>query len=119
MNFPDRSTLHLTHFGRRSGKRFQVKIWYVILDGDVWIGSLDVERNWVRNLGATGRGEIDFGDGPIACSCRRIHEETALARFREAIREKHPILSRVIAPLVRRKRPGAFRLTLDAQDPSH
>lgn|GEM_PF-1403513 len=116
MTFPDRSTLKLTHFGRRSGKRFQVRLWYAILDGEVWIGSLDIDRNWARNLSATGRGEIDLGAGPIACTCRRIGDQASLLRYREAIRAKYPILSRVIALLVRNKRDGAFRLSLDAHD---
>ncbi len=116
MNFPDLRTLRLTHFGRRSGKRFEVKIWYAIVDGEVWIGSLDVDRSWVRNLTATGRGEIDLGYGSIACACQRISDEASLARYRQAVRKKYPLLSRVIALAVRNKQAGAFRLSINAQD---
>lgn len=117
MSLPDRSTLRLTHFGRRSGKRFTVKIWYAIVDGEVWIGSLDADRNWVRNLTATGRGEIDLGDGARACTCQRIGDQASMARFHAAIRAKYPIMSRVVALMVRNKTPGAFRLRLETQVP--
>jgi len=115
VNFPQASTLLLTHFGRRSGKRFQVKIWYAIIDGQVWIGTLDTNRNWVRNLAATGRGEIDAGQGAIPCTCERVCDEAAIARYRDAIRAKYPIVSRLLALLVRNKRFGVFRLSLSPQ----
>jgi hypothetical protein len=41
-----KSTLILTHYGRKSGKPYEVKIWFVV-DGDkVFIGTANVERQW-------------------------------------------------------------------------
>src|SRR5690349_1382058 len=57
-------TVRLTHYGRKSGKPYDVTIWFVKLDGTTWIGSLSSERGWVRNLRATGKAALDFGDGP-------------------------------------------------------
>jgi deazaflavin-dependent oxidoreductase (nitroreductase family) len=45
-----KQTLILTHYGRKSGRTYQVKIWFV-LDGDrVFIGTANADRQWVRNV---------------------------------------------------------------------
>lgn len=109
MKVPDRSTVMLTHYGRRSGKPYRVKIWYTVIDGVVWLGSLDDDRNWVRNLRRSGKGSLDFGAGTIEFTCACAEEDQALRRYRDAVRAKYPILSRIIEMLVRGKRPVAFR----------
>ena len=50
----DRSTLQLTHIGRKSGKPHQVTIWFVA-DGDrILLPTTNTERNWVRNVRENG-----------------------------------------------------------------
>ena len=45
-----RQTVALTHYGRKSGKPYDVTIWFVV-DGDtVYIGTANVNRQWVRNV---------------------------------------------------------------------
>ena len=47
-----KSTLILTHYGRKSGKPYEVKIWFVV-DGDkVFIGTADVRKGRSAGLGA-------------------------------------------------------------------
>jgi hypothetical protein len=104
------SSVKLAHFGRKTGKRFVARVWFIETDGVVWIGSLDIERNWVRNLEASGRAELDFGQGPSAYIATRCHDLAQMQRFRSAVEAKHPILSRIIASLTRGKTAGCFRL---------
>ncbi len=87
----------LTHFGRKSGKPFQVQIWWVEIDGGVWLGSLDPSRGWVRNLKASGRAVLDRGRGDEPIRCEWVADKSELERFRQEIRRKYPILSRVLA----------------------
>ena len=48
-----RQTTRLTHYGRKTGKPHEVTIWFV-LDGDtLYIGSANVNRQWVRNVQKT------------------------------------------------------------------
>jgi deazaflavin-dependent oxidoreductase (nitroreductase family) len=110
MRVPQQWSVVLTHFGRKSGKRFQLRVWYVEIDGHVWVGTQDATRNWARNLRATGRAEIDFGTLPITCTATEGTDPTALKRFRAAIRSKHPVMSRLIDAMSRGKRPCCFRL---------
>ena len=116
MKIPAGKQLRLIHTGRSSGKEFSVTVWYAQLDGDLWVGSLDDSRNWVRNMRASGRVKVDFGDGPIQCECKWADDEgwergpETGQRFRDAIQAKYPLMSRVIRLLQRGGNPVACRL---------
>ena len=111
-----RSTLRLTHYGRRSHNVFHVTIWFTVIDEELWIGSLDGNRNWVKNLKAGGRARVDFGEGPATVSVEFIESASDNARFRASVSKKYPMLSRLIALFVRNKKPVAFRLRLAADE---
>ena len=102
-------SVELTHFGRKSGKPFKLSVWYVDLDGDVWVGARDTARNWVRNVQATGRADLDFGAGPVAYGAT-AGTEAELERFNAAILSQHPIGARIINFMARGKPPCCFRL---------
>jgi len=110
MEIPQQWSVVLTHFGRKSGKRFQLRVWFVEIDGRVWVGSQDTTRNWARNLRATRRAEIDFGTVPISCTATELSHPATIERFRAAIRSKHPIMSPLIDAMSRGKQPCCFRL---------
>jgi deazaflavin-dependent oxidoreductase (nitroreductase family) len=44
------STLTLTHYGRKSGKPYDVVIWFVIEGQRMFLGTANKSRNWVRNI---------------------------------------------------------------------
>jgi len=110
MTIPQKSTLKLTHFGRRSGKPFDVTIWFTDIDGELWIGSLDGARNWVRNLRSGGKARVNFGDGPIDVRAEFVTADADKQRYRDAVAAKYPVLSRVIALFVRGGERVVFRL---------
>jgi deazaflavin-dependent oxidoreductase (nitroreductase family) len=98
----------LTHFGRRSGKPYKLRVWWVEVDDELWIGSMDDVRSWVRNVRANGRAEIDRGRGPEPVRCEWLADPADVARFREAVTRKYPVMSRLLRALFRR-RQCAFR----------
>jgi deazaflavin-dependent oxidoreductase (nitroreductase family) len=100
----DRSTVDLIHYGRKSGQPYRVKIWFAVVDGKVWIGSLSRERSWVRNLRASGRAELDFASETRPVCARYSEDERDVGRFAEAIRRKHPVASRILTLFMRGKR---------------
>lgn len=84
-----------------------------MIDGDVWIGSLASERGWVRNLRATGRGDLDFGGGPRSVEFEWCSDPIDVGRYRAAVNRKHWILG----PLLQRVVKGAqcaFRVKAQA-----
>ncbi len=112
MRIPEsQGTLKLTHFGRKSAKAFYVTIWFVDIDGELWIGSLDGDKNWVKNLRGTGKGAIDFGQGEIAVTAEFTDDDSMTSRHKEAVTKKYPVMSRLIGLFSRNKKRVAFRLT--------
>ncbi len=104
------ANVKLTHFGRKSGKRYDTDVWWTEIDGDVWIGTQDVSRNWFRNVEETGIVELNFGEGPKAFVVARCQSEDEIARFEASMLSKHPIGARVIRFLSRGKKLGCFKL---------
>jgi deazaflavin-dependent oxidoreductase (nitroreductase family) len=45
-----RQTLRLTNYGRKSGKPYEVTIWFVVEGDRVFVGTANVARQWVRNV---------------------------------------------------------------------
>jgi len=106
---PRRATVRLTHYGRKSGKPYGVTIWFVEIDGNIWIGSLRAARSWVKNVRANGKSEIDFGTGPVPMRAHWRGDRADVERYERAIREKYPVSGRILGVLIRGTR-CAFRL---------
>lgn len=109
MAAPKKWSVELTHFGRKSGKPFKLSVWFVEMDGDLWVGTRDSDRNWVKNLRSTGRAELNFGDGASSYTVTPGTDDEQ-SRFEKAILSKHPIGARIINFMARGKPPCCFRL---------
>jgi hypothetical protein len=96
----------LTHYGRRSGKAYKMKVWFARIDDAVWIGSLDDERSWVRNVRA-GEFDLDLGEGVDRYRATEA-TQAELERFGDVVRGQHPIMFRLLMATVRKTR-CAFR----------
>ncbi len=105
----DKSSVELTHFGRKSGKPFTLWVWFVEMGNDVWVGTRDDERSWARNVASNGRVELNFGDGPRPY-VGTLGSAAELARFEKAILAKHPVSGRLIHWKTRSKTARCFRL---------
>jgi deazaflavin-dependent oxidoreductase (nitroreductase family) len=95
----DRSTIKLTHYGRKTGKPYTVTIWFVVMDGRVWIGSLSRKRNWVRNVRARGTADLDFGTGPHSVRFTWVEDPEIFERYSQAVLEKYGWRARFISTL--------------------
>ena len=104
------TNVELTHFGRKSGKPFRLEIWFLEIEGEIWIGSRDDTRNWTRNLRANGRAELDFGQGPNAYKASPEAGAADARRFDAGILAAHPWRGRLIRWMSRGKNPCYFRL---------
>jgi len=116
-----RSTLILTHYGRKSGKPYEVKIWFVV-DGDkVFIGTANVERQWVRNLQTNPRIKLSVGGEKFEAEARFLDDPAERDRALAAVWRKYWMYSPVFgvgklltAVGLMRNRTGAFEVTLVA-----
>ena len=114
-----RSTLILTHYGRKSGKPYEVKIWFVV-DGDkVFIGTANVERQWVRNVQKTPRIKLSVGGEKFEAEAQFLSDPAERDWALAAIGRKYwmysPVFSlgKLLTALGLMRNPtGAFEVTL-------
>ena len=114
-----RSTLILTHYGRKSGKPHEVKIWFVV-DGDkVFIGTADVRHQWVKNVQKNPRIKFSVGGEKFEAEARFLDDAAERDRALAAAGRKYWMYSPVfalgkmlIALGLMRNWTGAFEVTL-------
>jgi deazaflavin-dependent oxidoreductase (nitroreductase family) len=114
-----RQTVTLTHYGRKSGKPYDVTIWFVV-DGDkIYIGTANVIRQWVRNVQKTPQVKLSIGgetfDGTARFLTDRAEHERAMAAIRRKYWIYRPLiaLGRVLSAIgVMRDNTGSFEVTL-------
>ena len=114
-----RQTLTLTHYGRKTGKPYNVTIWFVV-DGDkVYLGTANVNRQWVRNVQKTPRVKLSIGGDTFEGEARYLTDRAERERAMKMVRRKYwmflPILGLgvlLMAIGIIRDDTGAFEVTL-------
>lgn len=71
----DRSTLRLTHYGRKSGKPYDVTIWYLVDSDRMYLVSANANRNWVRNVKVRPGVSFKIGDQVFSGDVRAITDK--------------------------------------------
>jgi deazaflavin-dependent oxidoreductase (nitroreductase family) len=114
-----KQTLTLTHYGRKSGKPYDVTIWFVVNGDKVILGTANANRQWVRNVQKTPRVKLTVGGDAFEGEARYLTDPAERQRAMKMIGRKYwmflPIigLGRVLAALgVIRDNTGAFEVTL-------
>jgi deazaflavin-dependent oxidoreductase (nitroreductase family) len=83
-----KQTTRLTHYGRKTGKPHEVTIWFV-LDGDrLYIGTANVNRQWVRNVQKTPQVKLSIGGENFSGTARFLTDRAEHERAMAAIRRK-------------------------------
>ena len=85
----NRSTLRLTHYGRKTGKSYEVTIWFVAADDRVYLATMNASRQWVRNVSKTPRVHLTMGDFEADGRVTRISAQRELLRAYELFVHKY------------------------------
>jgi deazaflavin-dependent oxidoreductase (nitroreductase family) len=114
-----RQTLTVTHYGRKSGKPYDVTIWFAVEGDKVYIGTANVNRQWVRNVQKTPRIRLAVGGERFEGEARFLAEPAERERAMAAIRRKYwmyrPLiaLGQILTAIgVMRDKTGAFEVVL-------
>jgi len=92
-----KQTLILTHYGRKSGKPYEVKIWFVVDGDNVFIGTANVQRQWVWNVQKTPRIKLSVGGEEFEADARFLDDPAERDRALAAIGRKYWMYSPVFA----------------------
>ena len=114
-----KQTTVLTHYGRKTGKPHEVTIWFV-LDGDkLYIGTANVNRQWVRNVQKTPQVRLSIGAENFKGTARFLSDRSEHEQAMSAIRHKYwmyrPVieLGRILTTMgFMRDNTGSFEVTL-------
>jgi deazaflavin-dependent oxidoreductase (nitroreductase family) len=114
-----RQTVRLTHYGRRSGKPFQVTIWFVLRGDKVYIGTAKVNRQWVRNVQKTPQVKLSIGGEDFEGTARFLSDPAEIKRAQSFVAGKYWMFSPILlfgkllgAIGVMRDASGFFEVTL-------
>ena len=95
----DRQTLKLTHYGRKSGRPYDVTIWYMVdkQPDRLYLVSANADRNWVRNVKARPAISLRVGNEVFNGDVRSITDQNERDKVRALTERKYWY----VAPMMR------------------
>ena len=84
-----RQTLRLTHYGRNTGKPYQVTIWFMVDGERVWLATANKNRQWVKNVQKTPRVILTIGNERFEGEARFLSDPSERNRVLAMVRRKY------------------------------
>jgi deazaflavin-dependent oxidoreductase (nitroreductase family) len=101
-------TCQLTHRGRKSGRPFEVTIWFLVDADTVYVTTMNMRRQWTQNVQVNRDIALRIGPETFAGEARVVTEASEVTEVVRLLKEKY-WLSRPYLWL--KKRPdGIFRV---------
>jgi deazaflavin-dependent oxidoreductase (nitroreductase family) len=82
-------TIVLTHYGRKSGKPYDVVIWFVVEGDRMFLGTANKSRNWVRNVMAKPNVVIKAGGENFIATVREITDASLRDHVMNLVQSKY------------------------------
>jgi deazaflavin-dependent oxidoreductase (nitroreductase family) len=105
-----KSTCRLTHRGRKSGKPHEVTIWFLVDEETVYLSTMNMQRQWTRNVQVHPDVSIRIGDEPFSGRVRVVKDAAEMARVVELMKRKYWLARPYL--WVKKKPDGAFRVEI-------
>ena len=114
-----RQTVRLTHYGRKTGKPYEVTIWFVVSGEKVYLSTANVGRQWVRNVQQTPRVQLKIAGEVFEGQARFLSDPADRKRVMRLVGKKYwpflPLFAiwRLLQALgLARDATGAFEVSL-------
>jgi deazaflavin-dependent oxidoreductase (nitroreductase family) len=112
-------TMRLTHYGRKSGKPYEVTIWFIVNGEKILLPTANVNRQWVRNVRKTPHVTMNIGGEMFAGEARFLEDRADRDRVFGYVRGKYwmflPMIAfgQILAAVgIVKDNTGAFEVTL-------
>jgi deazaflavin-dependent oxidoreductase (nitroreductase family) len=103
-------TTVLTHYGRKSGKAYEVRIWFTV-DGDhVNLQTMNMGRQWPRNVLANGKVKLAIGDRVVEGEATPVTDPAEMRRVVELMGKKYWVARPYL--WIKKQPDGAFRVRI-------
>jgi deazaflavin-dependent oxidoreductase (nitroreductase family) len=103
-------TTTVTHYGRATGKPYQVKIWFTV-DGDhINLQTMDMRRQWIRNVLANPKISLRIGDEVLEGEATKVSDPNQMKRVVELMKRKYPISLPYL--WIKKQPDGAFKVSI-------
>ena len=90
-------TLVLTHYGRKSGKPYDVVIWFVVNGERMFLATSNKNRNWVRNVMVKPNVILKAGGETFPATLAEITDGAEREHVRGLIQSKYWYAMPIIA----------------------
>jgi deazaflavin-dependent oxidoreductase (nitroreductase family) len=87
--FAQRQTLTLTHYGRKTGKPYNVTIWFIVNGDKAYLATANQNRQWVRNVRKTPQIKLSIAGQTFDAKARFIIDRVEHERVLGMIRRKY------------------------------
>jgi len=81
--------LTLTHYGRKSGKPYDVIIWFVVEGNRMFLATSNKNRNWVRNVKVKPNVVIKAGSETFDATVSEITDNALRDHVRDLVQAKY------------------------------
>ena len=85
----DRQTLRLTHYGRKTGRPYEVTIWYLVDADKLYLVTANASRNWVRNVKARHAISLRIGEEVFNGDVREITDPQEREKVNALVEHKY------------------------------
>ena len=85
----NRQTLCLTHYGRKTGRPYEVTIWYLVDKDRLYLVTANADRNWVRNVKARPAVSLRIGNEIFNGDVREIIDQQEREHVRGLVDRKY------------------------------
>jgi len=107
-------TTRLTHIGRKSGKPYEVTIWFTVDGADITLYTQNRKRQWIQNVLANPRVTLRIAGETFEGRLQPITEPEEMARAVQRMKKKYPISIPYL--WIKKKPDGAFRVELGGEE---
>ena len=85
----DRQTLRLTHYGRKTGRPYEVTIWYLVDAEKLYLVTANASRNWVRNVKSRHAVSLRIGEEVFNGDVREITDPQEREKVNGLVERKY------------------------------
>jgi deazaflavin-dependent oxidoreductase (nitroreductase family) len=104
-------TCRLTHYGRKTGRPYEVTIWFLVDGSTVYLATMNMQRQWTRNVRAYAKVVLQIGEETFPGEVEVVTDVAEMVHVVELLKRKYLIARPYL--WLKGKPDGAFRVRLD------